>query len=162
LSCIACHRRGLIESPDDEVRQFSSPANDARDQVRRLYPENDAFRRLLDLDRERFLGAMGELSDRFPVDTGTAEAALEELPEPVGEAARRYLLEPMTIDTVAAELSVDVDQVRAAVQSNPALQQLGLRVLLRDGGALKRAAWEAPAAFPLMKQAARQFKYDPK
>ncbi|MGE0379060.1 MAG: hypothetical protein AB7Q45_26965, partial [Planctomycetaceae bacterium] len=72
LSCIACHRRGMIESPDDEVRQFSSPANDARDQVRRLYPENDAFRRLLDQDRERFLGAMGELSDRFPVDTGTA------------------------------------------------------------------------------------------
>ena len=68
----------------------------------------------------------------------------------------------MRLETVAAELYVNVDRLRGALESDPRLRRLGLRVLLREGGTIKRAAWESPATFPLMKQAARQFGYDPR
>ncbi|MCA9029075.1 MAG: hypothetical protein KDA86_28100, partial [Planctomycetaceae bacterium] len=54
VSCIACHRNGMIESPDDEVRIFSGATNDARDHVRRLYPENDVFRKWIEQDSAVF------------------------------------------------------------------------------------------------------------
>lgn len=157
VSCIACHRVGMIESPDDEVRLFSGVVGDARDHVRRLYPDNDEFRRLLDKDRTRFVDALTTCVDNFVGDDDIAE-----LPEPIGEVARRYHLEPMTLDTVAAELRISPARLKGALQSDPKLRRLGLRVLLREGGTIKRAAWESPAIFPLMRLAARQFGYDPK
>ncbi|MDA1017115.1 MAG: hypothetical protein O3A00_21980, partial [Planctomycetota bacterium] len=97
LSCMACHRKGMIESPDDEVREFSGTVNEARDQVLRLYPKNDDFRALIDKDRSVFQRTMEALVAKFPVPS--AGATFEELPEPVSEVARRYHLEPMTIET---------------------------------------------------------------
>ena len=157
VSCIACHRHGMIEAPDDEVRPFSGAVGKAREQVRRLYPEGAEFRSLLNADRNQFLRAL-----RSQLGHLTPDVPIDERPEPVGEAARQYHLEPMRLETVAAELYVSADHFRAALKTDPRLRRLGLRVLLRDGGTIKRAAWESPAAFPLMKQAARQFGYDPR
>lgn len=155
ISCIACHRNGMIESPNDEVRPFSGVVNDARRQVRELYPPDNEMQDLVIRDSKQFAQAMTELSTGILKDE-----TFDELPEPIGEVARRYYLEPLTLKTVAAELSIDVDKARAAIEADPVLRRLGLRVLLREGGTIKRAAWESPAAFPLMKQVARQFNYD--
>jgi serine/threonine-protein kinase len=157
VSCIACHRVGMIESPDDEVRPFSGAVNDARDLVRKLYPENDEFRKWIRQDRQSYVQALERLLDGL---TGNSKAA--DLPEPVGEEARRYFLEPLSLERVAAELSVSPERLRATIEADPRLRELGLRVLLREGGSIKRAAWESPAAFPLMKQTARQFGFDPR
>ncbi|MCA9048383.1 MAG: hypothetical protein KDA89_06625, partial [Planctomycetaceae bacterium] len=155
VSCIACHRNGMIESPDDEVRIFSGATNDARDHVRRLYPENDVFRKWIEQDSAVFQRSLERaLHDQLEGQSITSMA------EPVGEVARRYHLESMSIETVAAELRVDEDRLRGAIQADPRLRELGLRVLVRDGGTIKRAAWESPAAFPLMKQTARQLGFD--
>ncbi|MCA9056218.1 MAG: hypothetical protein KDA75_20455, partial [Planctomycetaceae bacterium] len=162
LSCMACHRQGMIESPDDEVRRFSGAVGEAREHVQRLYPVNADFRKLLDRDRDLFLNALHDALDELPRPPASKGVELEELPEPVGEVARRYQLESMTLETVAAELWVPVEDLQAAVKSDPVLRQLGLRILLRDGGTIKRAAWESPAAFPLMKQTARQLGYNPR
>ncbi|MFT5523974.1 MAG: hypothetical protein ACI9HK_001923 [Pirellulaceae bacterium] len=157
LSCIACHRGGMIEPPDDEVRRFSGVVGSARDHVRRIYPEDKEFRRLLEKDRKLFARSLAEATRDF-----VAEGNIKSLPEPVGEVARHYHLEPMRIETVAADLYISVDRLRGAIEADPRLRQLGLRVLLRDGGTIKRAAWESPATFPLMRQVARQFGYDPR
>lgn len=157
VSCIACHRVGMIESPDDEVRPFSGAVNDARDLVRKLYPENDEFRKWIRQDRQSYVQALERLLDGL---TGNSKAA--DLPEPVGEEARRYFLEPLSLERVAAELSISPERLRATIEADPRLRELGLRVLLREGGSIKRAAWESPAAFPLMKQTARQFGFDPR
>jgi serine/threonine-protein kinase len=157
VSCIACHRVGMIESPDDEVRPFSGAVNDARDLVRKLYPENDEFRKWIRQDRQSYVQALERLLDGL---TGNSKAA--DLPEPVGEEARRYFLEPLSLERVAAELSVSPERLRATIEADPRLRELGLRVLLREGGSIKRAAWESPTAFPLMKQTARQFGFDPR
>lgn len=157
VSCIACHRAGMIESPDDEVRQFSGAVNDAREKVRELYPVNATFRQLLKDDGRSFVRNLQKLLD--PLVDG---AKVDSLPEPIGEVARRYHLEPMQLETVAAELSVSPARLRGVLENDPVLRRLGLRVLLRDGGTIKRAAWSSPAIFPLMKQTARQLGYDPR
>lgn len=156
VSCIACHRTGMIESPDDEVRPFTGVLGDARLHVRRLYPENEVFRTLVDRDRQQFLAALNQSLAPF-----LKGDSAESLPEPVAESARHYHLEPMTLQTVAAELFITPERLKAALAADPVLRRLGLRVLLREGGTIKRAAWENPAAFPLMKQTARQFGFDP-
>jgi hypothetical protein len=80
----------------------------------------------------------------------------------VGEEARRYFLEPLSLERAAAELWISPERLRTVIEADPRLRELGLRVLLREGGAIKRAAWESPAAFPLMKQTARQLGFDPR
>ena len=157
VSCIACHRVGMIEPPTDEVRKFSGTIGDARKHVMRLYPEDEEMRKFIQRDGETFMRAL----ERSLGDFAKGQD-LQRLPEPVGEVSRQYHLEPMKIETVAAELFIDVPRLRAALQTDPRLRRLGLRVLLREDGAIKRAAWESPAAFPLMKQAARQFGFDPR
>jgi hypothetical protein len=157
VSCIACHREGMIESPDDQVRGVTSAAGDALRQVERLYPENAAFKELIAADRDTFNHVMHELLQK----TFSKKIDFEELAEPVGEVARRYHLETLTIDRVAAELHVSRADLEGQLRGNPTLHSLGLRVLLRDGG-IKRAMWESPAAFPLMKQTAREFSFSPK
>lgn len=157
VSCIACHRSGMIESPDDEVRRFSGAVGDARAHVRRIYPQDEDFRQLIHQDRQRFLRSLEQATKNF-----VGERSISELPEPVGEVSRRYHLEPMSLTTVAAELSVSADQLKSQLETNPRLRQLGLRILLREGGTIKRATWESPIVFPLMKQTARQFGYDPR
>lgn len=157
VSCIACHRSGMIEAPDDEVRKFSSAIADAKRHVARLYPENAQMKAIIEANRNLFVSANEKVLKNF-VDSN---ANISDLPEPVGEVARRYHLQPMTIDTVAAELSVPRNDLAAAIKADPELHALGLRILLRDGGTIKRAAWESPAEFPMMKNAARQFKFDP-
>ena len=109
-------------------------------------------------NRSVFIPANDAATKKFLAGKGSN---LSQQPEPIGEVARRYHLESMTIDMVAAELSVTRKDLEDALRGDPVLQRLGLRILLRDGGTIKRAAWESPSEFPLMKQAARQFKFDP-
>lgn len=155
VSCIACHRQGMIENPDDEIRAFSAVVGDARAQVRRLYPEPETFRRLVADDRTSFVTAIERILGPAP-----GGGSVVDMPEPVGEITRRYLLEPVRLETAAAELAVSPDRLRHAIASDPELRRLGMQVLLREGGGLWRAAWESPTDFALMKQVARRLGYD--
>ena len=157
VSCIACHRRGMIESPDDEIRPFSGVSGEARDMLRKLYPEQKDFAALLAADGRAFVTALEQILGPAPGGGSVADG-----PEPVGETARAYLLEPVRLESAAADLSVTPQRLRAAIESDPTLHVLGMRVLLREGGGLRRAAWESPKEFPLMKKVARQLGYDPR
>jgi hypothetical protein len=157
VSCIACHRHGMIETPDDEIRSVSGVVAEARDHLRRIYPETAEFRRLIDADTAIFVSALDRIMGPVPGGGSVAD-----LPEPVGETARDYLLEPVRLETAAAELSVTADHLRKMIEVDSVLRTLGMRVLLYDGGGIRRAAWESPVEFPLMKQVARRLGYDPR
>ena len=153
LSCIACHRKGMIEAPNDEVRKFSGAFGEARKKVQKLYPKDDEFRKLVSRDREAFLRTISLVASRYTSGANNIEL----LPEPVGELARRYHLEPMKLETVAAELYVSTEKLRGALENDPRLKQFGMRILLRNSGTIKRAAFESSDFFPFV---ARQFGYD--
>ena len=118
----------MIETPSDEVRKYSSTVGEARRKVLELYPTEADFRKLVAKDRESFVRALHEATDNF-----TGDANIEHLPEPIGEVSRRYHLEPMQMESVAAELNISTDRLKASLEANPRLRELGLRVLLREG-----------------------------
>lgn len=162
VSCMACHRSGMISSPNDEVRQFSSLAGDQRRLLQELYPESEMLEDLMEDDSEVFVASLSRAIDVF---IGSHD--VDELPEPISEVSRRFFLEPIQIATMAAELDISVDDLKAGLKVNSTLQELGLRVILRNGGSIKRAAWQSgegrnPTALTLMKEVAREFGYSPR
>lgn len=69
---------------------------------------------------------------------------LSEFPEPVSDVARNYLQEEMDLKTLAAELyEPNLNRLRGKIEGDELLQQLGLGVLLRQDGKIKRAFWES-------------------
>lgn len=163
LSCIVCHRLGMIEPPDDEVRQFAAVFGDAQERVEQLYPKKEALRRLIDRDAETFWKPYEELAKPFLLQGEDAQASLKNLPEPVGETARRFLLESLELPTIAAELyQPDIDKLKSQLELDPVLRGTGLSVLRRDNGRIKRDVWESRAAFSLMQEVARQLGFTPR
>ena len=58
LSCISCHRNGMIGGFEDKVREGNAVAGEARGKVERLYPRKGEMDRLLSQDEDRFLAAL--------------------------------------------------------------------------------------------------------
>lgn len=157
VSCMACHRQGLLDTPADEIRGNHGVFNAARDRVSKIYPRSEDFSRLVADDRRRFVTTLDALFGPAP-----GGGSVTDQPEPVGETARWYLLEPVGLESAAAELHVSPQRLRQAIEFDPNLTSLGMRVILRDDGGFHRAAWESPAEFPLFKEVARRLDFDPR
>jgi serine/threonine-protein kinase len=140
LSCMACHKNGMIGGFKDEVRAGNAVAGDARVKVERLYAARTAMDKLLADDEARFVVALQKATGEFfHADASKAKA---EFPEPIGAMARDYVKD-LDADQAAAELGLkEASELQAAIRANPELRRLGLGPLL-DGGKLKRAAWES-------------------
>jgi hypothetical protein len=162
LSCIVCHRRGMVEPPNDEVRAASGYFGAIRDTIRELYPEHDSMRELVEADAQIFWRAIEELVSPFLLDGEDATADLDGLPEPVGEVARQYLLNPMNLDSVAAELfHSDVARLAAQLQTDSQVRKLGIGQLRNEDGTIKREAWHSIEGRSLMQQAAEVLGFAP-
>ena len=142
LSCMACHKDGLIGAFQDQVRAGHALAGEARQKVERIYPEKAAMDRLLAEDEARFLAAADQVAGDFLRDGADRSRSIRDFPEPIGAVGRRYLKD-LGIEEAAAELGLkDPKELQTAIRLNPELRRLGLAPLL-DGGTIKRAAWES-------------------
>ncbi|MGO9914860.1 MAG: transcriptional regulator, partial [Isosphaeraceae bacterium] len=143
LSCISCHRNGMIGGFEDKVREGNAVASEARGKVERLYPRKGEMDRLLSQDEDRFLAALTKATGSI-LQTGDDKAKpIRDFPEPIGAVARLYLKD-LGLDEIAAELGIaEPKDLQSLILANPALQRLGLSLLLRPGGRIKRAAWES-------------------
>lgn len=144
LSCMSCHKQGMIDAPADEIREFAHVFGKARDHVQRLYPKVETFEAKVDADTRQFQTSLEATIGSF-LKTGTdAKREVSEFPEPVSDVARNYLQEEMDLTTVAAELyEPNLNRLQAKIEGDELLQQLGLGVLLRHDGKIKRAFWES-------------------
>jgi serine/threonine-protein kinase len=146
LSCMACHKDGLVAVPKDEVRKGASLEGEFMKKVRALYVPSPALNKLVDRDRATFQAALREAIGGY---LGEAERKkdVKSWPEPVYELAARYYHEPLGLETVAYELGYkDAAALKAALKTNESLNKLGLRVLL-EGGAVKRDEWDNGGKF---------------
>jgi len=143
LSCISCHRNGMIGGFEDKVREGNAVAGEARGKVERLYPRKGEMDRLLSQDEDRFLAALTKATGSI-LQTGDDKAKpIRDFPEPIDVVARLYLKD-LGLDEIAAELGIaEPKDLQSLILANPALQRLGLGLLLQPGGRLKRAAWES-------------------
>jgi hypothetical protein len=91
-----------------------------------------------------------------------ASEDIDSLPEPVGEISRRYLLEPMNLKTVGAELfHSDVKSLQVLIQADNRVRRIGLGQLRNENGTIKRDAWHHLEGRSLMQQAAEVLGYAP-
>ena len=145
LSCIHCHRHGMITFQDtlrDGLGVFGEP----RRKVRSLYVERPAMNRVVAADRARFLNALEQAIGPFLQTGDDADKAIDQFAEPVGAIARMYQRD-LGPEQAALELGIDSPtRLRELVSANTELQKLGLGPLAR-GEAIKRAEWESTAAF---------------
>lgn len=144
LSCMSCHKQGMIDAPADEIREFSHVFGKARDHVQRLYPTVETFQAKVDADASLFLRSLDSTISSFLKTGHDMHRELSEFPEPVSDVARNYLQEEMDLKTVAAELyEPNLNRLKARIEGDELLQQMGLGVLLRHDGKIKRAFWES-------------------
>ncbi len=145
LSCIHCHRHGMIDFRDS-VRDGAGVFDAARRKVHRLYPEPAAMSELVAKDRVKFMAALSEAIGPFLQVGDDRTKPIEEFAEPVGAIARFYQRD-LTLAAVACEMGFENPEVlRELIQHNRELVRLGLGPLV-GGQTIKRAAWDSNAAF---------------
>ncbi len=160
LSCIVCHRRGIIEPPDDQIRKAALAYGEIADRIRDLYPEAEPMRKQVEADTENFTRVAYKLMEPFLLAGEDKKADIDSLPEPVGEVARKYLLEPMNLETVASELYIeDTQTMKVLAKRDARVRLIGLGQLKEENGTIKRDAWQNRQGRSLMQQAATVFGY---
>jgi serine/threonine-protein kinase len=162
LSCMACHKHGMIDPPKDLVRAGAGVSGRARERVRDLYPKSDEMAKLVRKDGDRFLKSLEEAAGKFLKVGPDKDRPLKDFPEPVGAVARKYLLEDLDLSAVACELFVeDPKRLRRRIEDNEDMRKLGLGALAQEGGLIKRGAWESVRGTSQMQQAARELGFTP-
>ncbi len=141
LSCMACHKHGVIRF-EDKIREGSAVAGQARIKVEDLFRTRVEMDRMLDKDEDRFLRALEEATGAFLKTGEDRNKKIRDFPEPVGAIARLYVKD-LSLEEVALELGIDdPKKLKSLIEVNPMLRRLGLGSLL-NGGAIKRDLWSS-------------------
>lgn len=159
LSCMACHKHGMIEFTD-VLRGSNAVFGAAEQQVKRLYPEKAVMDRLVRQDAERFLTALEKVIGPYLRDGVDQSRPIREFPEPIAEVARFYRLEFLDLPTVACELDVEDPQEILRQVGETKLKRLGLEDLF-TGGVVNRQEWDAADGLSLMQELARELRFSP-
>jgi serine/threonine-protein kinase len=165
LSCMACHKDGMIPLPKDEIRTGAGVFGRARIKVQDLYPRQEVMDRWVARDSGQFLRALGEATIPLLFDKEEAkkERSIKELKElfkdePVGDMARRYRLADLHLEDVALELGIEKPEVLAArIAGNRRMRILGMAAL-PTGGSIKRHDWETVGATSRFQRIARELE----
>jgi serine/threonine-protein kinase len=160
LSCMACHKNGMIPFKDT-IREGSAVFGPAQQKVERLYPEAKKMAVLIQEDEKRFLDALAKAVGPFFRDGPEKGKSIKEWPEPIGEIALRYRLAYLDLRAVASELNLEKPEDFVKRVGEKKIKQLGLEPLLKEGGLISRAEWEALEGISLMQETARELRATP-
>ncbi len=145
LSCMHCHRHGMIEF-QDTVRDGTGVFGDARRKVRNIYPPHEEMARFVTGDSKRFLNALDQATSVFLKVGVDGERDIREFAEPIGAVCRFYQRD-LTPESAAFELGIaSPEELQNQVKFNRELSRLGLGPLA-NGATIKRADWENTEAF---------------
>jgi serine/threonine-protein kinase len=139
LSCMACHKHGVIPF-QDVVRDAVSLQGQAQQKVIDLY-DTAAVNKALKESASEYLEALEIAIEPFLRKDGEV-FDVKKVPEPVSAVARWYLAD-LDKDSVAWELGVSPETLSGAVQGNVQLRRLGMDLVMKNGGKMKRAMWTA-------------------
>jgi mono/diheme cytochrome c family protein len=159
VSCMACHKQGLI-SFKDQIRGGAAVFGAAKRKVQRLYVEAEKMQQLIKEDAEKFALSAKRATAPFLCVGENKSKPVEEFPEPIGEIARLYTLAPLDLPAVACELGLEKPEQMIADLGKKRVQQLGLAPLT-TGGKLDRRLWETGKGMSLMQRVAREFGATP-
>ena len=159
ISCIYCHRNGMITDFRDELRQAETLGGAPRDHVLKIYPTDDTMQRLVKQDQDLFLRSLEKVVGPFLKVGDDAKKLISEFPEPVGKVAEMYSRD-LTARAMALELGVEkVEILQAKIDANRDLLRFGLGTMTQNPpGTLKREKWETQDGTSLMQDVASQLR----
>lgn len=145
LSCIHCHRHGMIEF-QDTVRDGTGVRGDAMRKVRSIYSPAEQMARYVTGDSNRFMVALDQAISPFLKVGDDANRNVSEFAEPVGAVVRFYQRD-VSPETAAFELGLETSaDLQGFVKFSRQAAELGLGPL-GNGDSIKRAEWESRDAF---------------
>ncbi|MFN4257916.1 MAG: c-type cytochrome domain-containing protein [Gemmataceae bacterium] len=143
LSCISCHKHGMIGGFQDMLREQSGVFGEARLKLRELHPEQQEIDRLLAEDTQRFMKALEKATGSFLKVAEDRDKDLKVFDDPVGKVAKAYIMENLDLNRAAYELGLDNPQLlENKIKADPRLKQYGLGPLLQKDK-IKREVWES-------------------
>ena len=157
VSCVVCHRQGMITGFTDELREAGTFGGTIAARLNELHPEVSQMRQIVEQDRTRFLEALERIVVPFLSQELKAGETLESLPEPVGEVIRQYRSD-LKLAEIAAEIGIsDPEKLAARISGERSLLELGLGQLVRTPGAtISRDRWERTEGFSLHQELLRE------
>jgi hypothetical protein len=156
LSCIACHKQGLITDFQDEVRfGIDGLPADAKKLVRKVYLDRPDLDVLIERDLAKYRAAVGEALLPF-LDEAKRSSIQEGAPlvEPVAPLAKRFLRDTIGLELMAVELGVSTQALTEAIEGNESLRSSGMVALLK-GAKINREIWETGEDVSLYQMTAR-------
>ncbi len=159
LSCMTCHKHGMINFKD-QIRAGAAVFGNAKRKVERLYPAQAKLDKHLQTDSQQFLQALEQAIAPFLRVGPDANKPLQEFAEPVGQIARLYRTAPLDLQTVACELELSDPQDLPKQLGRQGMQERGLAAL-PTGGRIERAAWESGQGMSLLQRISREFGSTP-
>lgn len=143
ISCMNCHRHGMISEFRDEVRDSNALGGRVREKIQELYPPHEKLAAATARDRRRFLSALEIVIGPYLQVGEDADQPIESFPEPIGRVAEMYSRD-LGPTEVALELGLpEARQLQQVIKNNGELLGLGLGTLIQtEPGTLKRAQWE--------------------
>lgn len=143
LSCMACHKHGMIRDFKDSVRLGTAVQGDALNKVKLLYKDGKDMDKLLQEDEDRFMRALDRATGDFLRKGPNDKTDIRAFPETIGPIARWYRLQKVGPEEAAAELGMpSAKKLKIAIENNPRLRELGLGPWLQ-GDSIGRPAWES-------------------
>lgn len=165
ISCMGCHRNGMINLPADEVRPIYEQQNGqmVAERVLALFPKPETMQTLVRGDSEAFMRHIKEATGPFLQVGEDEKKDISDFAEPVTNVNRRYLLN-VDLATAARELGLPATRDQAkplGLKSQEDLAVLGELQLFKElglanwnnAGTISRENWEK--AFG---RVAREFK----
>lgn len=148
LSCIHCHRHGMITDFQDSMRTGSAAMGLALEKVQRLHPKHEDMMEIIKRDRDRFMQAFDAVCGEFLKDGEDKDKSIFQFTnEPIGNLARTFIRSEVTLEDAALELGLkDAAVLKGVILGNDRLVQIGLGPLA-NGSSIKREAWDSTARF---------------
>jgi len=134
LSCIACHSRGMIDPPDDEIFDGANVKGDRLDFVRGLHRRDEGKNRLND-DRERFMEALSTATKKWSLAKDRSSPT-----EPIYRIAWNFNNGSLGLAELASELGVTEDFLSNKLLFDDTLKQL---VPVLQNQTIKREDWQS-------------------
>lgn len=142
LSCISCHKHGMLDFTDF-VREGTAVQNpQARRKVQELFPEQSELDQARESTKQNYLQHLWRaVAGELELSGGDRDALLD-YEEPISRVTQLYA-KNLNLDAAACELGFeDKDLLRNQVFSGR-LVELGLGPLALEGGTIKRAFWDS-------------------
>jgi serine/threonine-protein kinase len=151
ISCMYCHRDGMISGFRDEIRGADAIGGEALKKIRELYPPHDDMQRLVRQDQDVFLRSLDRIIGPFLKVGPDAKKSVSEFPEPVGKVAEMYSRD-LTPREIALELGIENPEVlQKNIDKNRELLRYGLGTIVQNPpGTIKREKWESRDGTSLM------------